>query len=221
MISLPLDDQTVVSIITKKNTDTLEIDLNQSYQNLKDSLILYITNVEVEGSYNWDQLDYNTKADIVKQYYRQTKPFSIPDIDQTMMSMLLMYKGFDCPTCGIFDRDQSVQFVNDNIKLIQAITKFLDSTLLFYVRQLSNSGIGHFNLEDCVVNEDRYAVPINSVHMLMLESYNDYMTVINPDNLVWFKPFFEMPIFDGDYIHKFMYGKDNGLSAVVSLASHQ
>lgn len=211
-VVLPFDESTLWDIIeTADNPEIVyHINVKQSYDNLKDKLLYYISNLGINVIFDWTDCDYNIKSALILDYLKLNRLYYNQQLVVTIGSILLYYKEIAYDPNSILTCEQTEQFIIDNIEVITLCTTFLDSALLYIVYQFKNM-TQYFNKDEyqCVNDPN---VPLNLVHLFAIENFGEFYTVVVNDNIRWFDIQFTRPIYNNESISKYVFSKDSVLA---------
>ena len=211
---LPFDDDQLWSVIENKHPNTYTINVAKSYENLKDKMLYYISNLELDVVFDFTDCDYELKKALLLQYLSLNRLYYNQQLLFTIGSILLTYKTIGFDESSILDRNQTIDFINENIDIVRKCTNFLDSVLLYTVYQFKNLH-PYFDKSKYETVKDS-TIPLNLVHLLKLSMFGLFYTDVITDSLKWYEIQFTCPIYNNQSITEFVFDKNS----VVAIAGY-
>lgn len=209
-LSLPLEAEQIWTILTNQNNDhsdsRIQVDCKISYDNLQSNLILYICNTQLQCDLvNVNNLSYEQKKDILEQYLKCPSIHYIPQLANEFLAIVSLTQSIDLDyddQC-IFDLEQRVKWVKDNITLSMQLTSFVMSALVYTARQtLINKSVID-DLKDTFEIAD-FNVPLNIVNVFLVDRLIDFWKHADIRLMRYFIDEFERPIFNGHHLSEFI-----------------
>lgn len=207
-VILPFDDDTLWNIIKDKQTNTVyTVDFVASYANLKDSLLYYISNLQLDCVFDFTDATYDQKAQLIEQYINLIKICTNKQLAITLASICLRCKDLAYLDQSILTEDETDRFINDHVDQIDKIIKFADSVVLYIIYQLPQ--LHHLVDIDKVPHVDDKSIPLNVVNMFDIVEFACYYSVLNNDNLAWYDHQFTNPIYDNKDLSSYVFVPNN------------
>ena len=207
-ITLPFDDETLWSIIENDiSTTTYTVDVKTSYNNLRDNLLYYISNLNLNVILDWTDCSTQIKKDVLKQYITMNRVFKNNDLNVATGNVLLVCKQLGYDPKGLLSYSDTVDFINDNLELVTRCVMFMDSVLVYMNYQLSNhnKSFNKADYEEVVTNN----IPVNLVNLFSIIMFGIFYTDINPDNLRWYENQFKQPMFNNECLSAYVFSDDS------------
>lgn len=211
---LPLNEDFLFQVLTEdKDLSQYVLDVENSYTNLQDKMILYIANTEINCQWNFDGLDFSLREKILIDYLHLSKIFDIELLSKTIFDIVCFCNDFCVPIEGIFTEDEIRRFVENHRDLCNNITLFMNSTIVYIVKKFHDDGYPVQKFED--IQHVKLSIPNNVVHLYKDERMMNILSVNH--SLVYFDDQFDTPVFDGKYLVDYMYCVEGVCGAFVCM----
>lgn len=211
-VILPFDDDIVWEMIDedKINNTTYTVNVKQSYDNLKNAFLYYISNLGLDVEFDWSNCDYETKSTILKDYLGLNRVYEQHELLITVGSLLMLYKQLGYDHNSFLTIDQAEQFINDNPMLIDRCASFVDSLMLYVGYQLKQSHefVDISKYQSVKDNTIPFCLPA----LLTLPNFGAYYSIVNPNRFTWYEIQFTQPIYGGRTIDKYVLDKHSALA---------
>lgn len=211
-VILPFDNNVVWEILQSEDPKdkTFNINIKQSLENLKDKLLIYVSNLDLIIDFKKDELNYDQKVELFDQYLNLIKIYDIDQLVQTLMHVICISRNIEIKCNSIFTNNEVKQYIRDHKQLIDNINIFIDSTLVYYAYQLSLvNKIDKQSFEKFEVINDHKFVPLNVVNIFKYQQTLVLYERSKDENMRYLKCQFEQPMFGGEYLQKWLYTNNN------------
>lgn len=212
-ITLPLEEQQLWDIIENGQKEKLNVDVVNSFANLQDKLLYYISNVELDVQFDWTGCDFETKSAIVLSYINLNRLYYNQDLVMTLFDLVMCYKGIFTEQLGIFTHDQTVDFINNHLDLFEKLIGFLDSVILLVCNGFAPIH-DMFDPELFEKVEDS-SISLNSSYLFKMPEFAAYYSMIDHNNLKWYDIQFTKPIYDNHFLHDIVFETTSGLATAT------
>lgn len=209
---LPFDNNVVWGILQSEDPKdkTFNINIKQSLENLKDKLLIYVSNLDLIIDFKKDELNYDQKVELFDQYLNLIKIYDIDQLVQTLMHVICISRNIEIKCNSIFNDNEANQYIQEHRQLIDRINIFIDSTLVYYAYQLSLiDKINKDSINKFEVIDDLKFVPLNVVNIFKYQQTLVLYERSKDENMRYLKRQFEQPMFGGEYLQKWLYTNNN------------
>lgn len=227
MITLPLPSEQLWNLITNQNNDSsdqlIEIDGHQSYNNLKDKMVVYLINTSLNVSLcNLNKLSYSDKCVILKEYLDSKYVHNIKQLSAEILNIAGVLKGLDLipdEEC-LFTLEQRLEWIKDNYELACQIMTFFDSVVMYMFFQSKIKAEVQDQLKQSMARAP-FNIPVNVVTSFNHPEILDYWHTVDYDHLLYFRKEFEDACFNNQPLYNFLATEFNMVYAMIMLHADQ
>lgn len=212
-VVLPLDEQLLWDIIENGQTQPLIVNVADSFKNLQDKILYYISNAELDVVFDWDDCDFETKSQIVRSYIELNRLYQNDTLIDTLFDIMMCYKRFEWQQHGIFTEDQCIEFINDHLELVSKLVAFLDSCILLVCNGFAPI-VDSFKPEIFEQVRDN-SISLNISYLFKIPEFVAFYSVLDCNNLKWYTIQFKEPIYNNDCLHNIVFETTSGLAAAI------
>lgn len=213
LVILPLEEDVLWDIIENGQQQPIVVDVASSYANLNDKILYYISNAELDVTFDWSGCDFDTKNSIMLSYINLNRIYKNDELNRTLFDLMLCYKGIETDCQGIFTLDQCIDFINNNLELFSKLIPFIDSAIL-----LIGNGFAPLNKyfqPDMFEQVTDNTLSLNVSCLFSIPEFVVYYSILDQTNLKWYTIQFDKPIYDNNTLHNIVFEKQSGLAAAA------
>lgn len=213
LVVLPLEEDVLWDIIENGQQQPIVVDAAGSYANLNDKILYYISNAELDVTFDWSGCDFDTKSAIMLSYINLNRIYKSDELNRTLFDLMLCYKGFETDYQGIFTLEQCIDFINNNLELFSKLVAFVDSVIL-----LIGNGFAPLNKHfqpDMFEQVTDNTLSLNVSCLFNIPEFVVYYSILDQTNLKWYTIQFGKPIYDNNTLHNIVFEKQSGLAAAA------
>lgn len=212
-VVLPLEEDLLWDIIENGQKQKLIVNVAQSYAALKDKLLYYISNTELDVEFDWTDCDFDIKSSVIESYINLNRMYENSELIQTVFDLMMCYKGIDAEVRGIFNVNELVDFINNHLELFSKLVPFVDSVFLVVCNGFAP--IADAFKPELFEQVHDNSLSVNVVYLFMMPEFAAYYGVLDFNNLKWYTTQFNDPIYNNDSLHNIVFENTSGLAAVI------
>lgn len=198
MFSLPLTDEQLIQYI--QNTDKV-YDIQYS-KTLNDNSLIYLANLNIKCNLICKTQEELNEA--LLSYMKLQTLCTIKNFEKYIVKIILIHNKLNledfCPELTI---NQCLNFINNNIDIINRYEQFLDS-LYYYIIYKCLNITDKFNFQNTPIIEDRDYVGVNIVNLFYIKELMMYFFIKNKTKQYNFKYQFEEYMFNNDNLYFYL-----------------
>lgn len=179
---LPLDDlHRSNEYKNNQNDNIFRIDMNNSEYDTHISLV-YIRNVRPNAVFDFSKCDYKLKAEYIKEYMTTDIEYEIIPLVSTVQSILFVFMNdYEGDVQGILTREEIVQFINENIELLNIWSSMIVSLPYFIIKSFKIDGLENNPINiDIELQDNDYIFGKNVYFILHNELLNELINSEKP-----------------------------------------
>ena len=213
MVTLPLNEDLLWNIIENGQKQPLTIDVRTSFANLGDKILYYISNAELDVTFDWTNCDFDTKDAIITSYIELNRLYYNPQLIDTLFGIMMCYKGIEVEQHGIFTTDEVINYINNHVELVAKQIAFLDSVIILVCNGFAaiTDSFKPENFEQ--INDN--SISLNVVYLFQIPEFVAYYSRLDFNNLKWYATQFTQPLYNNEVLQNIVFQPNSGLAAAI------
>lgn len=191
--SLPIPIEDLKKFFEDKNTYFV-VDMKDNTLS-NDKVLTYLSNLNVPCDI------INPDLELLKEYLNSKSLVNIPTLERLAIDVLFTYKKLQSV-------EKYNQFIDENIDILKKWEGILDSLVLYNVYTLNLEETTE-HVESHPVDETDDLTGVNFLSLLKNEDFYYYYNAANPDNLKFYKKYFNDYMFKGSNLFEYWANENN------------
>lgn len=191
--ALPIPIEDLKKFFEDKNTYFV-VDMKDNTLS-NDKVLTYLSNLNVPCDI------INPDLELLKEYLNSKSLVNIPTLERLAIDVLFTYKKLQSV-------EEYNQFIDENIDILKKWEGILDSLVLYNVYTLNLEETTE-HVESHPVDETDDLTGVNFLSLLKNEDFYYYYNAANPDNLKFYKKYFNDYMFKGSNLFEYWANENN------------
>lgn len=191
--ALPIPIEDLKKFFEDKNTYFV-VDMKDNTLS-NDKVLTYLSNLNVPCDI------INPDLELLKEYLNSKSLVNIPTLERLAIDVLFTYKKLQSV-------EKYNQFIDENIDILKKWEGILDSLVLYNVYTLNLEETTE-HVESHPVDETDDLTGVNFLSLLKNEDFYYYYNAANPDNLKFYKKYFNDYMFKGSNLFEYWANENN------------
>ena len=191
--ALPIPIEDLKKFFEDKNTYFV-VDMKDNTLS-NDKVLTYLSNLNVPCDI------INPDLELLKEYLNSKSLVNIPTLERLAIDVLFTYKKLQSV-------EKYNQFIDENIDILKKWEGILDSLVLYNVYTLNLEETTE-HVESHPVDETDDLTGVNFLSLLKNEDFYYYYNAANPDNLKFYKKYFNNYMFKGSNLFEYWANENN------------
>ena len=158
-------------------------------------LLTYLSNLDLPVDL------INIDDDLLTDYFHSSTLVSVPALEEAAIDILFEHK-------GIVKHDKYSEFIKKNSEVLDAWKSKLDSLTLYNLYTVSSDELKEY-ARSFPVSEMNSLEGINFISLVKHESFFEWFTTVNDDELVFYKNYFDEYMFKGQNLFHYWANENN------------
>ena len=212
-ITVPLNEQMLVDVVTNKTQDQFIVDVAKSIeQDETFDIITYCSNLQLNGVFDFDNVDYCHIERLLTDYIECHTVYYIEQLTATMIDVLLTFKQIEHDNVGLLTDEQVCEYVNTHHDKLADVVQFLDSIVVYYAGCTCKFANEQQLKQQFGVIDNSFIVGPNVVTVFKHIDFIVYYSKIGYEKLRFYPQQFKQVMFGSHSLEHYVFDNNNLLS---------